>query len=178
MEAKNNNSMDDAMDDSFRNNNPMEDEDEEDYVPESLRGFLEDADKKLQDDLDDVMNFDYGIPKKVPHPDAFSNETNFFNKNNDNDEDGETQETNEIFYKILDKERDSALKADLMKGLLEDEQVHHHHQQENQVLTPPPPLPEDDDDDFLEEEDWMSPDLRTRPPTSPSARPSAWPWKV
>ncbi len=41
-----------------------EDEDES-FVPDSLKGFFEDADKKLQQDIADVMNFDCSKPKVV-----------------------------------------------------------------------------------------------------------------
>ena len=34
------------------------DDDDEDYVPESLRNFLEDANNQLEKDLDDIMHFE------------------------------------------------------------------------------------------------------------------------
>ena len=36
-----------------------DDEDNEDFVPESLRGFLQAAEDKLNSDIDDVLNFDF-----------------------------------------------------------------------------------------------------------------------
>ena len=101
----------------------METGDEEDYVPESLRGFFEAADKQLQEDLDDVMKFDYSKPKDVPGVNALLDEDDDEALSDDPDTEMLTNmaDGNEIFYDILAKEEDEALKRDLMRGLMQDD---------------------------------------------------------
>ena len=96
-----------------------EEEDGGDYIPESLRGFLAEAEHKLHEDLDSVLNFDdHGIPKAVPAPTAVFLE--------EDDDDQETEDNDDIFHRILDREQDEDLKQGLLEGLLEQPPNHPH----------------------------------------------------
>ena len=89
------------------------DSDDEDFVPESLRGFLQAAEDKLNSDLDDVMNFEGSndgiephVPKAVPDPKHAG-----FDEHDDDDDDDD-----EFFHRILAKEKDEELKTNLLSA--------------------------------------------------------------
>jgi hypothetical protein len=112
-----------------------EETDDEDYVPESLRGFLEEADKQLQAHKDDVLNFDSPSknratststsnsnssasqsqvphkPKAVPNPECFNGQL---------EEHDEIDDDDEMFVQILQKEGDQQLAQDLLQGIQHD----------------------------------------------------------
>jgi hypothetical protein len=92
-----------------------DDDDDDSFIPDSLKGFLEAADKKLQADLDDVLASDYK-PKNVPNVNANANAFD------DHDDDHDDEGTNAIFMDMLKAEQDESLKRSLMRSRNEEKE--------------------------------------------------------
>jgi hypothetical protein len=132
-----------------------DDSDDDSYVPESLRNFLQEADKKLDSDLADLLAPIRSDEKKAMDPKRGIPDPNF-----EFDEDDD-QEDNTIFHDILAKETDEHMKRQLMGALRTEKkedgrqhvetqtnqsrlelQMELQHELPVELLPPPPPPPQ------------------------------------
>ncbi|KAG7349106.1 hypothetical protein IV203_011703 [Nitzschia inconspicua] len=100
----------------------LSDDDDDSYVPESLRNFLEQADRQLDEDLADLLS---PVPassddkRSVHHYEISAADPNFGmyyddddDNDNDYDDEGTGQDTS-MFYEILQRETDDEMKRQL-----------------------------------------------------------------
>ena len=90
------------------------DDDDDSYVPESLRNFLNEADKKLDSDLADLLAPIRSDEKGSVHKESDIPDVTDPNFEYDQDDD---QEDNTIFMSILQQETDDDMKKQLMGAL-------------------------------------------------------------
>ncbi|KAG7374731.1 hypothetical protein IV203_013826 [Nitzschia inconspicua] len=119
------------------------DDDDDSYVPESLRNFLEQADRQLDEDLADLLSpihtttsSDNNDKRSDHHNDDIisdADDPNFEMYYDDNDDDNDEEDTDKdssMFFKILQQETDDEMKRQLDRAKSKQQQ-----QQQQQEMT-------------------------------------------